>query len=220
MLSATLTWSRGGFLCIITVIIVTLYFNRKKVGSVVVLASVMLILVFWGGNFLMKSSSSQIDRLSSSSNFAARFFLWEKSAHVISENILLGVGFGNGPYAVFEEQGAGNITSNLFVDYNTIQGGRAAQTLHSFFLNWVVSMGVFIVPLILLIYYYCLSNLRLVIKNHINDSADLFAKASIAAIIGLTMFYIQNTSNTYYYLFFFLGASSQLAYLVKPPSMN
>lgn len=218
--SAVLTWSRGGLLSIVFVILAALFFNRKKLGSFTIILFAIISLLFISQDLIYNKSMGQVGRLESSANLASRVFLWEKSFRVIVKNSLLGVGFGNGPIAVFEEQSIGNVTTSIFTEYDTLTVRRSIETVHQFYLNWVISMGVLVIPLIFMLYYYCFSNFSLIVKNKINDSLQLFASSSLVAVIGLTIFYLQNTSNTYYYLFFFLGASFQIVKLNNPQNIN
>jgi O-antigen ligase len=211
-LAGLLTWSRGGIITIIIVIILGIIMHWRKNGiKIIVLFASILLMLSLTQDYIGKNMNFHYDRLYNSSNLAARVMLWDKTIKAIADSPILGVGLGRGPEIVNSAAYSEGLASQYFYDYDITSGSKNTQTLHSFFLNWILSMGITIIPLIMIIYWKTISIFWNQYKYSRNMSMKAFASSAMISIIGLTFFYLQNTSTSYYYLFFFLGTAYSMA---------
>jgi hypothetical protein len=201
------TFSRWGWFSVAVVILSSLLINRR-VAKLIGVCLVVLIVFLFVPTMLMVSifPADQVERLASENTLLTRVHLWGMGLTALQNNWISGVGLGNTARAAY-----GQISQvALFDSYDPFFNYDFVQSLHSFFLDWVLSMGVFVVPGITLLYYFTLKNCLAVLRKSSNRVSVFCSKSIILSLIGLTVFWLQNFGSAYYWLFLFVSLSFHL----------
>jgi hypothetical protein len=198
-----LTFSRWGLFVVMTLIIITLWDNRKKFMKIAFVTLISLsclspILISIGQNAL--DSKEQGERLSSAGNLYVRVYLWGLAATAIYDNPY-GYGFGNSTEAMFSKESEFFLLKeNSFNSVDTFQ----RQSVHQFFLDYMMSLGA-LFGLILLLLFGTLLRESIAVTKIAPGEIRYFYIAIKLITIALFIFYIQNIGPQIFYLFLFLG---------------
>jgi len=209
------TWGRWGLFCLVLTMLLSLYLNKRlKALLVSILVSVLLITSI-SSTFLLKIVPvEQTTRIESENNLITRAILWGSAIYAIQDHWFVGVGIGNEASYAFKEginpyfvAGGSEVVTNV--------NDFAFQSLHSFFLSWILSNGIFLVPLIIFLYFLFFKYSFITMKNTRDSDILAFVNSIICSLTGITLFWLQNSGNAYYWIFLFLILSFVLSIYSK-----
>jgi hypothetical protein len=205
--AALFSFARWGLFCLFVAVIFNLLLNKRyKLVFVIISITVIMFTLSTDTILLSYVPQHQQERLSSDTNFLLRVNLWGMGLTALSKNLLFGVGLSQGAYAAFAEQNEFSFVAlpEYAFNYETV------QSIHSFFIDWVLCMGVIVLPAILMLYYFTIKNFKKVLSTLKEGIEVSYAKAAVVALITLTLFWTQNSGDTFYWLFLFLSTSYTL----------
>jgi hypothetical protein len=208
MLASVFTWSRSGLGTIITIFFISTILNKKK-KHILTIATGALIFISFQSDIIGSIgdySKDQSIRLQGEDNIIGRFLQWERGVFAIRGNLITGVGLGNEVEAAYKADYKNSMLANHY-NIKDLYDNDTYMSLHNFYLNWILAMGVFIIPLMFLMYYHFLKNVRFIMKKGNKPEYYTFINSIVCSMVGLTIFFMQNTSFSFYYLFFFVALS-------------
>lgn len=200
--ASILTWSRWGVFVFLIMILSHLIITKKSLKFFVILA-IVTIAVSYMDLFLQIIPGHQMERFSTATNLYTRFTLWGMGISLLSDVWLFGVGVGNTVKMLFSYS-PHPILSDFYqigFDFNVV------QSLHQFFLDWFINQGIIAMFGLAGLYYYIIKHFRYIEKYSNNDVVKRFSRSIFIALLGLTLFWMQNSGGGYFYLFLFLGSS-------------
>ena len=205
LLASVLTLSRWGLFVLLIMILIYLIKSRKplKLIAFVTIGIIAYTLMPWE-MFLQKNFGDEMDRLSSMTSLLSRVTLWGMGLSLLSDFWLFGVGVGNTVKHVFSYSPTPILNDfyQLRFDFET------KQSIHQFFLDWFINQGILAMLGLACLYYYIIKQFRYTEKYFNNDViVKRFSRSIILSLIGLTLFWMQNSGSNYYFLFFLLGSS-------------
>ena len=201
-----LTYSRWGVFCIFIMVILFLWHNRKSFATIVFVLTMSLVLlapiVFNLVSTAVKSNS-QKDRLLSSDNIYVRVYLWGLGLSAISNEPILGYGFGNSTDAMFTNESKFDLFElGLSNSVETFQ----IQSVHQFYLDYLMSLGIFFFfPLSFMFYLIIKESLIISRTKYLDLDVKAFYIAIYLSTIGLFIFFLQNVGSEMFYLYGFLA---------------
>ena len=171
-----------------------------------------LFIVFIISNFSLIDiiPSDQKNRLSTGTNLFGRIMLWGMALNLLTDVWLLGVGIGNTVKFVFSYTPHPIFSEFYYAGFNF----DVKQSIHSFFLDWWINQGILAMFGLTGLYYYVIKHFRSFEKFFKDKVIIRFSRSILLSLIGLTLFYSQNSGQGYHYLFMFLGASFSIRKLV------
>jgi len=209
-IAALFTWSRWGIACLVLIVVIS-FFMAGKVRKLLIVVTILFLIGSVSVNtfydFLPKNQTSRVE---SGNNLFLRYVLWNSAISAINKNLWLGVGLGNAANATFDE---GLVLADLAGTSSTINNTKDIQfqSIHQYFLDLILSMGIFIIIPLFLLYYLFFKNYMLVVKNAYNPIKLVLIKGMASSIVGLSVFWMQNTGYAHFWLFLFFALSFVLA---------
>jgi len=211
-IASLLTWSRWGFLVILLLIMTHFIISGKKLTFLLAGILIALFIFFLISNFSLTDilPSDQKNRLSTGTSLFGRFMLWGMALNLLTDVWLLGVGIGNTVKFVFSYTPHPIFAKFYYTGFNF----DIMQSIHSFFLDWWINQGILAMFGLTGLYYYVIKHFRSVEKYFKDEVVRRFSRSILLSLIGLTLFYSQNSGDGYHYLFMFLGASFAIRKLI------
>lgn len=202
-MSMILTFSRWGVLVVFIIFFITIWDNRRKFLKVFLVltltASIFLpVLITIAQNAV--NSKEQSERLTNANNLYVRVYLWGLAATAIKDNPF-GYGLGNSTKAMFNKESEFNL---LEENENNSHKTFHKQSVHQFFLDYMLSLGVFF-GLTLLFLFTTLYKESIKAINISPFDIKYFYISIKLITIALFIFYIQNIGPQIFFLFLFLG---------------
>jgi len=215
IIASILTWSRWGMLVLLIMVLIHLMIIKKSLNfmfSLSIVIFTVLLIVFIINNLQM-IPVDEMNRFSSATSLYTRITLWGMGLSLLSDVWLFGVGIGNtvktlysySPHPIFKDFYYPGFNFNI------------VQSLHHFFLDWFINQGITAMLGLAGLYYYIIKHFRFGEKYFYNDVLKRFSRSILLALLGLTLYWMQNSGDGYYYLFLFLGSSfaiRKLAYIL------
>ena len=215
MITSILTWSRWGIFVLLVMILFHLIISKKSLKLFLSLAIIAFIL-FIIYEILPTSGivpNDQMKRLNNATSLFTRITLWGMGLSLLADVWMFGVGIGNtakmlfsySPHPIFKDFYYPGFNFDLVI------------SLHHFFLDWFIAQGIIAMLGLIGLYYYIIKYFRFGEKYYNNDILKRFSRSIFLALLGLTLYWIQNSGDGYYYLFLFLGSSfaiKKLAYIL------
>jgi O-Antigen ligase. len=201
LLSILFTWGRWGLFCTALTLIISLLLNKKIKVALFICAFGFFVYSFMSFDVFNIMPTDQIERLSSGDNLVVRMLLWFAAAYAIKENVFLGVGIGNSVEA-YSKVGINisDFSQTTVINPNDFLSG---QSIHQFYLDWILQMGIFIVPAIILLYWMFFKNTKTILKSSADPISLYVSKALICSVVGVSLFWMQNSGLDYFWLFLF-----------------
>ena len=220
LFSSVFTWARWGSFVLLLIIFFSLLSRANLKYLLITIGLLVLIYFTYSLDVLYQFATPlQQERLGNDDNLLGRFVLWGLGLAALQNNWLWGVGLGNAAAAAFAQ-------SHIYVLFgieDSVQRFAATmkmQTLHSFFLEWILSMGVLAIPGIVLLFTNIWKNF-LFIRGNTKNNVVLHLNTSIVlSTISLSIFYLQNTGSSFYFYFIFLSLSALIRNKVENNLVN
>jgi len=216
-LASIFTYSRTGISAMIFIVMSSILLRKKLLTVLLSMGAIILFYFIIGGDVLAKLlPEEQLFRLTSQSSYTGRLHLFMMSFNALLDNWFLGVGIGNSVATAFSY--TGNFFLSDLVDANFNYSRMIS--LHNFFLYWILSMGVLIVPGILLCFYFTIRNSVFIYLHDTNIVRLICAKSIMISLFALSMHWFQSSSPNFYFLFLFLAMSFAVKNMILNCSPN
>lgn len=205
LISSIFTWSRWG---IFVLLVIALLYNiiSKKSFRLIISLSILILFIGLIVQFIYSSNiipTDQETRISDATSLFTRVTLWGMGLSLLSDVWIFGVGIGNTAKLLFLYE-PHSVLSNFYqigFDFKTI------QSIHHFFLDWFINQGITAMIGLTSLYYFIFKNFRFFEKNLYDKTVIKFSRSIFLGLIGLSLFWMQNSGDQYYYFFLFLGSS-------------
>jgi len=201
-----LTWARWGYLCIGLILIMSILLNKKITSLfnpiIIIIVLMVLVVYYYLPNFV---SAEQYKRLEKNDTLIYRFYLWSMGLKALKEHFFLGVGLGNSSKVAFENRPDTYLFGSENYQGNVFKG--SIQSLHQFYLDWVLSMGMFIILGLIMLYFSFIRNARYVLRHARNPQYTYIINSASCIVAGLSLFWVQNSSSFHFLLFMCLAIS-------------
>lgn len=205
LLTTVFSWSRWSMFCLVITTLISLLLNRKIKYVIIISIISVIIYIFTIFDILNIVPQDQAGRLSSEGNLITRVMLWYAAVYAIKENLWIGVGIGNSVTA-YNNVGVSLSDFSQTVVTN-IKDFYSGQSIHHFYLDWILQQGIFVVPAIMMLYSRFIRNSKSILSSTINPINQYVSKALICSVIGVSLFWMQNSGTDYFFLFLFLAIS-------------
>jgi len=192
------TLGRWGLATLVIVAIFSFWIYRKKTLVFFLFSIISITIAFIPFNSFI--TNSEMERLESRNTLIVRMLMWNAAIETLKSHLILGVGLGNAATYSFNtgiKLGDVDLSGTRIINPSDIQ----FQSIHSFFLEWILSMGLLVVFPILYMYYLYYKNYKKVVNLNIHPLDVAFVRGIIASLIGITIFWLQNSGDSYNWLF-------------------
>jgi len=221
LLASVLTLSRWGLFVLLIMILIYLIKYRKLLRLIVfvTIGIIAFTLIPWEmflQNTLGNDFDNEIHRLSTTTNLLARVTLWGMGISLLGDVWLFGVGVGNTVKHVFSYSPHPIFSNFYYSGFNF----DMVQSIHHFFLDWFINQGIIAMIGLAYLYYYIIKHFRYVEKCFNNVIVKRFSRSIILSLIGLTLFWMQNSGDAYYHLFLLLGSSFAIRKIILMTNME
>jgi len=212
LLSSILTWSRWGIFVLLIMALIHIIISKKSLKLIISLSVVtfaILLIIQW----IYYSTIIPVDqakRISDITSLLTRITLWGMGLSLLSDVWLFGIGIGNTAKILFSY----NPHEMLSDFYQIGFDAKTVQSIHHFFLDWFINQGIFAMLGLVGLYYYIIKHYRFIEKFFIDEIIRGFSRSIFLGLLGLSLFWMQNSGDQYYYLFLFLGSSFAIKKLI------
>ena len=203
--ASILTWSRWGNFVLLIMILSYLIITKKSRKFFVILAIVTIAVSYIISEdlFLQIVPGQQVERFSTMTNLYTRITLWGMGLSLLIDVWLFGIGVGNTVKLLFTYS-----PHPIMSDYYQVGFDFSImQSVHQFFLDWFINQGITAMLGLAGLYYYIIKHFRYLEKYFNNDVIRRFSRSIFLALLGLSLYWMQNSGDGYYFLFLFLGSS-------------
>ena len=208
-IASLFTWSRWGNFVLLIMLLTYFILTKKSLIFFVILSIVIFAFLLIVPN-LEIVPVDQATRLSSASSLLTRITLWGMGLSLLSDVWLFGIGVGNTVKMVYSYT-----PHPIFINfYHPGFNFQLIQSIHHFFLDWFINQGIIAMLGLAGLYYCIIKHFRYVEKYFNNDVVKRFSRSIFLALLGLTLYWMQNSGDGYYYLFLFLGSSFAIRKLI------
>jgi len=205
LLASLLTWSRWGIFVLLIMILSYLLITKKSLKFFISLTMVTIgyLMIFQMISLFPIIPVEEVKRISTMTSLYTRITLWGMGFSLLSDVWLFGIGIGNTVKELFSYS-----PHPIMSDYYQIGFAfNVVQSLHQFFLDWFINQGITAMLGLAGLYFYIIKHFRYLEKYFNNDVIRRFSRSIFLALLGLSLYWMQNSGDGYYFLFLFLGSS-------------